>query len=201
MNFLSFRGTFMALPETKKGPDIVNILKPSDICFLYESWCDSNSNINLNGYISHNFYRTFQHRRARRNSGGIVLYYKEQLKDGIQIIKNHFDTIIWLKLDHLFFNTQNDIYVCGAYIWGEDSPMYNSINVDLFDILENDLFLFDSLGSVFICGDLNSRVGQKSDYIIFDKLNDCCDCPDYVFDSTPARASNDRSHNNHGIKL
>jgi len=79
--------------------------------------------------------------------------------------------------------------------------MYNSINVDLFDILENDLFLFDSLGSVFICGDLNSRVGQKSDYIIFDKLNDCCDCPDYVFDSTPARASNDRSHNNHGIKL
>ena len=54
--------------------------------------------------------------------------------------------------------------------------MYNSINVDLFDILENDLFLYGSLGSVFICGDFNSRVGQKSDFIIFDKANNCCDC-------------------------
>jgi len=96
--------------DKKESSDFVNILKNYDICFLYESWCDSNSNIQFNGYISHNFYRKFKHKNAKRSSGGIVLLYKENLKNGIHIIKNHYDTLIWLKLDHSFFNTPEDIY-------------------------------------------------------------------------------------------
>ena len=37
--------------------------------FLYESWSCSNSNISLNVYTTHNFYRMFKHRNAKRNSG------------------------------------------------------------------------------------------------------------------------------------
>ena len=45
-----------------------------------------------------NFYRKYQHRRARRGSGGVVLLYtcKEDLRDGITIVKNRCDTIIWI---------------------------------------------------------------------------------------------------------
>ena len=35
--------------------------------------------------------------------GGILLLYKDYLKDGIEIIKNRYDTVIWLKLDEVFF--------------------------------------------------------------------------------------------------
>jgi len=54
--------------------------------FLYETWTNLSSNIDLNGFICHNFYRKFQHRNARRSTGGIVLLYKDYLKDGIEII-------------------------------------------------------------------------------------------------------------------
>ena len=31
---------------------------------------------------------------------------------------------------------QNDIYICGMYIWPEESPMYNICDVDLFDVVQ-----------------------------------------------------------------
>ena len=87
-----------------------------------------------------------------RASGGIVLYYKDHLSKGIYIVKNQSDTLIWVKLDHTFFNFESDIYVCGAYIWGQDSPAYSVVNIDLFDSLEHDITYFQSLESVYICG-------------------------------------------------
>ena len=106
------------------------------------------------------------------------MYYKESLKDGIQVAKNRYDTIIWLKIDRTFFNLKEDLYVCGAYIWGEDSPMYKSFNIDLFDVLENDIFEYSSLGGVAFCGDLNSRNGRKNDYIVHDTV--CADLDERV---------------------
>ena len=43
--------------------------------------------------------------------------------------------------------------------WVEDSPAYNTVNVNLFDVLENDITFYQKLGSVYVSGDLNSRVG------------------------------------------
>ena len=70
---------------------------------MYESWTSSKSKIDLSGYVCHNIYRNIQHRNARRCSGGVVLYYKDSIKDGIEIIKTHHSSVIWLKLDHVFF--------------------------------------------------------------------------------------------------
>ena len=52
--------------------------------------------------------------------GLVAALYKVYLKDGIEIIKNRYDTVIWLKLDKVFFNVDEDIYVCGTYIWDAD---------------------------------------------------------------------------------
>ena len=70
-----------------------------------------------------------------------MLYYKDSLKDGISIVKNQYDTIIWVKFDAVFFKLDTDvyIYICGTYLWGETSPVYNIVNVELFDALETDV--------------------------------------------------------------
>jgi hypothetical protein len=60
--------------------------------FLFETFAHKTSDINLNGYITHNFYRKFKHRNAKRPSGGVALYYKETISDGITIVENRFDT-------------------------------------------------------------------------------------------------------------
>jgi len=84
-----------------------------------------------------------------------------------------------------------DAYVCGVYVWGEDSPAYNIFNVDIFDVLESDINLYDSLGYVYIVGDFNSRVGSKCDYIMHDRMTDCIDDYDYIPDEPLYRGSPD----------
>ena len=81
----------------------MDILTKHDIIFLLESWTNERSNTVLNNYVSHNYYRKFQHRNARRSSGGILLLYKKSLEPGIKIVRNNHDTIIWIKLDKHFF--------------------------------------------------------------------------------------------------
>jgi len=123
------------LTDVKKtSSEFINILSAFNICFLFESWTNVSSDVTVKGYQSFIFFRKFKHRNARRCSGGIVIYVKDHLKNGIEILRNHYDTIIWLKLNHEFFNMASDVYICGSYIWGEDSPVYNTINVDLFDM-------------------------------------------------------------------
>ncbi len=94
------------------------------------------------------------------------------------------------------FKLDRDIYLCGTYIWCEDSPAYGVINTDFFDLIENDIDKFDELGSVFICGDFNSRTGLKNEHIVYDKPNDYIDYADYVPDNHLDRASLDKKCNN-----
>ena len=65
---------------------------------------------------------------------------RENLTDGISITRNHHDTIVWLQFDSSFFNFEEDIYFGAVYMWGENSPAFNTINCNLFEILETDIF-------------------------------------------------------------
>jgi hypothetical protein len=48
----------------------------------------------------------------------VILYFKDYLREGIQIIKITMIHLFGLiKLDRIFFNTKGDIYVCDVYIW------------------------------------------------------------------------------------
>ena len=40
-----------------------------------------------------------------------MLYYKDSLTDGISIVKNQYDTIIWVKFDAVFFKLDTDVYI------------------------------------------------------------------------------------------
>ena len=120
---------------------------------------------------------------------------------GVEIILNRHDTIVWLKLDKVFFKLETDIYLSGVYLWGENSPAYNVVNVDLFDLLQQDIEHFQSRGRVLLVGDWNSRIGSKRDYIACDRLVNFIDCDDYIPDLPHARNTNDSVCNSHGFKL
>ena len=98
----------------KDDPEFVQFLSNFNVIILYETWAAADSDLHLNEYCSHNFYRKFQHRNARRCSGGVAVYYREDLKDGIEIISNRHDSLIWLKLDRIFFQVEHDIYLSGV---------------------------------------------------------------------------------------
>ncbi|MEW8547527.1 MAG: reverse transcriptase family protein, partial [Candidatus Thiodiazotropha sp.] len=187
--------------EKCESEEFCNILRDNAIVFLLESWTSEYSNLDFEGYKVYNFYRKFRHRRAKRRSGGVVLLYRENLHDGIKVVRNSYDTIIWIKLDGNYFSFENDIYICGAYMWGDTSPMYNIAQCDLFQTLENDIAHFDQLGSVIVCGDFNGRIANKLDYIDHDVNNHSTDSNSYEPDIPLLRTAIDTVSNNQGAQL
>ena len=114
-------------------------------------------------------------------------------------MKTHHDTIIWLKLDHNFFSLTKDIYLCGSYIWGVDSPAYNVVNCNLFELLESDINYFNQFGTVLVAGDLNGRVGRNNDFIVNDFNNSNFDDEDYIPDVPIPRSTLDIKLRTHKV--
>jgi hypothetical protein len=77
----------------------------------------------------------------------------------------------------------------------EDSPAYGVCNVDLFDLIQDDVFDFESQGSCFLIGEWNSRIGLRNELITCDMYNNVIDDDNYV-----SQASLDRNCNTFGIK-
>ena len=103
-----------------------------DIIFIYESWTNEHTAYNLDGYTCYNFYRKFQHRRARRRSGGVALFIRDSINCGIDVIKSSFDTIIWLKINsHILILTP--IFFLQVYIFGMKGHPLHVMNANLFD--------------------------------------------------------------------
>jgi len=61
-------------------------------CVYFQNRGRMNS-LTLPKYLCLNFFRKFKHRSAKRNSGGLTIYIKEYIKDGISIVRNHYDTL------------------------------------------------------------------------------------------------------------
>ena len=125
------------------------------------------------------------------------------LVKGVKIVKNLFDTIIWLKFDRFFFHWKNDLYLCALYQWTDESPlyMYNVFNVNLFNLLEQDVFHFNQLGSVFLAGNFKALVGHRLDYIYFDGNVDGLNFIDVSIDKPTSKASMDNTCNTRGNLL
>jgi hypothetical protein len=88
---------------------------------------------------------------------------------GIKLVSNwpflrdSFEGILWISLEHKF--TSLKLIICTCYL-----PPYNSsrqIDVqNVYDNLLTDIYEFQSLNdTMFICGDVNSRCGDMSDFI------------------------------------
>ena len=167
---------------------------------MSETWTKKSSLIDLNGFSNPiDSYRRLQNRRANRASGGIIVYIRDSIRKGVSLIKNDVDSIVWLKLDKYFFFTERDYYLAAIYIPPEHSPVHNLTDYDIFTVLENDVNQFNNLGKVFICGDTNSRIGNKLDFIVDDSV---LECEDTEYTSPPPnRTSLDRKSNRFGENL
>ena len=192
------------LTQDKLGDkNFVNTIKSSDIAILSETWTCKDSDTEIDGYFCYNFNRKYRHRRAKRNSGGMAIFIRNEYRNGITVVKNHFDTIIRMRIDKTFFSLESDLYLCGLYLWPDESPITSVFDDDVFDILSSDVYFFDQYGSVLLAGDWNCRVGHKGDFIQFDSFVDYLDFDEYVPDTNilAGRASSDNTCNARGTRM
>ena len=189
--------------EKRNNKDFSDFISKFQIICLYETWTSKNSKIELTGYSNpiHSF-RRFQNKKAKRASGGLLIYIKDNLRKGVKLIKNEIDSIVWIKLEKDFFQTKSDRYIAAVYIPPANSPSHNFYNVDFFQVLENDISSFSRNADIYVMGDLNCRAGQSCDFIVNDSLlPGFDDRSNFVDTPITRRRSMDREVNRYGICL
>ena len=67
------------------------------------------------GYNSFGKARTKRNKNAKRNSGGIIIFYKTELKSSISIHDNTDENILWIKINGNTIENEHDLYVATVY--------------------------------------------------------------------------------------
>ena len=72
-------------------------------------------------------------KRAKRNSGGIIVYIREKYVNNETLISTSADDIIWVKLDKKVLSLNSDLYVCLCYVIPDDSSRQSLVETNIFD--------------------------------------------------------------------
>ena len=185
-----------------KWNDIKKEISKFDIFAIQETHLCPGQSLSCSGYA------TFQKQRdkdpkAPYHSGGIAVFIKQTIIDGISSLNSECNDLMWFKLKKEFFNLTNDIFLCFAYISPSNSSYLKKMNVTTLDILKEDIVTYHMKGKILIMGDLNARTQCKLDYI----QDDDTKFPDvqinYNCDSQilPVRSNKDTILNDQGKEL
>ena len=163
-------------PEFKK-----EVLGKS-IIILTETHFGKDPNVNMPGYRSHFFSRE-KHHKAKKYSGGIGIFIKDEIKKGIEVIPNKNPDVVWLKADWKFFGLQQDLYI-GAVYFSPKNSTYTQRNGEIaINRLNMDVATLSKKGKVLIVGDFNARTGTEQDCIVHDDNTYTPFCEDYVLEN------------------
>ena len=193
------------LPEEKFKEDFfLKQIQLLDIIFLPETWHREDSAdkmLHPHGYLYENVYRKNKKRKGRA-TGGILVYYKKELKNILTFLEKSSENILWAKIAKVCLHADREVYLAGIYNSPKHSNYTKENNCNVTDILREQLSKFSSSDIIFIGGDFNSRVRSQDDFII-ESENDLDYLPqDYEIDSiTSLRNNQDISMNGYGQYL
>ena len=93
-------------------PNFIYFIQKYDVVIFTETWKADTSKVNIEGYWDYSQTRP-KRKNATIHSGGITVL--AIIRPGIKFVENT-EVFLWFKLDKNFFQTDNDIFFCGAYI-------------------------------------------------------------------------------------
>ena len=135
-----------------------------DIMGLAETHLTSDTELELNGYKWFGNNRKHLHVRARMGPGGVGFFIKLSLLDAfdVSVLDDSVEGILWLNMKHK--RTGFRFLPCECYL----PPKNSSRRVDVYEFYDNllaNIYQFQDMGLLYICGDFNSRCGDNDDFI------------------------------------
>ncbi len=189
-------------------PDVFTKLTNYNIILLSESWLRESSDekeYTLKGYVPKSVPRcnTDDYSKA---SGGLIMYVKKDISAYVKFQKSLCDHFMVIRIE----NIPTPIFIIFSYILPFDTTYKcPSCDNNFYEQLYDLYITYSSHGTVYVCGDLNSRTASESDCpenydtSILDNLgmDDCsittCDSDN----SLPVRKSHDTVCNKQGKLL
>lgn len=113
-------------------------------------------------FFGHN--RTAFHKDATHGSAGVGVLVKESILEtfDICIIDSEIEGIMWLK----FKSKLSELSLLLAVCYLPPAESCRALDSELyFQNLLKQVYNYQKLGRFLICGDLNSRIGQNSDFV------------------------------------
>ena len=139
-------------------------------------------------------------KRAKRGSGGILLFINERLQQNVEVLQTKSEDRIWIRYIELN-NLDNDTFACFCYIPPKDSTAMCNYESQ-WNSFESEVIEFSNKGSILICGDMNARTGMLYDYVRNDSDIPIPSPLSYVIDEDELqRTSMDMSTNAQGRNL
>ena len=193
--------------------DFIKLVNCHDVIFLSETWTNKYSNLNLDGFIP-----VAKHRRkkvkARRESGGLVCYFRESIFRGIHEEKWSFEDGLCFRLDKTWFGWDKDIFLLCVYMRSNESTREDmNDDIDCYEILLDQIASVSERGNVLIAGDMNGRTAMLDESYLpnqFDTINfenvidleNVISVDDFINNSMSVKRHNcDHSVNAYGRKL
>ena len=93
----------------------------------------------------------------------------------MSVVSKNVYGLIWIKIDKNILLSDEDAYICYIYVRDPKSNVLRHEEVDYFELLQQDISKYKSLGKIFVTGDFNSRMGQGIellDYLCYDNYID-----------------------------
>ena len=144
-------------------PEFSDTLSHYDIFCVTETKLDYTDVISMPGYtfLSQERKQTFI-----RKSGGIGIFFRNNLESKIKRIETASDYIFWLRMDKALFNIHEDLILGILYIPPAQSRFLND---DEYSNLEMEITSM-CIQSPYICltGDMNARSSNLCDFITAD---------------------------------
>ena len=109
-----------------KEQEFMEMIAKYDIVCLYETWTTPQSEIDINGFMK--YHEPSTSKGKGRKSGGIVVYVKSNVSEGVICTKRE-NNLIWIKLTSSYFGWQDDIYLAAVYCPPNGSS-YNNNQLD-----------------------------------------------------------------------
>ncbi len=176
-----------------KQTDILNMFKKHDIVCINETWL--RNDIVIKGYKEFYSHRTDRHCKAKKDSGGLCIFVKNEISHCVERLQSASDDILWLKIN-------KHIYICCTYLSPEKSSYTKRQTTNILDFLDIDIHKYKKMGKIVLCGDLNARTSTLPDFDTSDKSDTCIPLPNYFNSDSetplPIRHNRDIIVNNYG---
>ena len=132
-------------------PEFLKNISDAHILFFVETWCREDTVTHCPSGYGEIIVPSIKLKTVRRgrDSGGILVWYKAELKQFITVTKKD-QSYIWIKLNKKIANWEKYIYLCAAYSAPHESPYHNE---EFFNTLHTEICHFQAQGNVLLCGD------------------------------------------------
>ncbi len=152
-----------------------------DILGVSETFLRGKSKLKVKNYEWFGQNRKWVKKTAKRGSDGIGFLVHERVlnKCTVFVLDNECEGRLWLKFTSK--NTQVLFTACRCYLTLQNSARSTDAS-DFYETLLSQMHVYQNIGLMFICGDLNSRCGDNTDYI--DGVDSIIDRDEVDFDVT-----------------